>query len=328
MKLSLCPQVLYPLARERGLGAALDAARELGVGAIELPLDAKSPLVDVEELLAGGWKRLRAELAARNLALSALSVHQDGQLLLGPHHADTDAICAGTPADKIAHAERRLAQAAELAQRLEVGVVVGFVGCEDYTRFFPWPDPAGWEKMRPVFRERVLRALVPFEESGSKAGVVFAQEPHPKQFVYNTETALESVQLLDGHPCWGFNLDPANLMLAGVDAPLFAQELGARVKHVHAKDGELVAHNAARSGLFAHGPWDRPDRGFRFRIPGWGQVDWKRLISTLALGGYTGWLAIENEDPVFAPLDGIAKAVRELEPLLPRGERPTTERWW
>jgi sugar phosphate isomerase/epimerase len=325
MRLSVCPQPLYPLARTGGLGAVLGAVRALGIGALELPVDARSPLVDLDELLEGGWKRLKRELAAHGLVLSALSIHQEGQLLLGPHHEDTDHVHAGTPEAKSAFAEMRLAKAARLAQLLELTVVVGFVGCADYTRAFPWPDPRGWERMRPVFRERVGRVL----ESYRSAGVVFAQEPHPKQFVYNTETALESVELLDGDPSWGFNLDPANLMLAGVDSPLFVQELGTRVKHVHAKDGELVAHNAARSGLLAHGPWERIDRGFRFRIPGWGDVPWKRLLSTLALVGYDGHLAIENEDPVFAPMEGLEKAVRELEPLLPRTPRsPETERWW
>jgi sugar phosphate isomerase/epimerase len=326
MQLSLCPQPLYPLARAGGgLVAVLEAVRELGLRALELPVDGHSPLVDMDELLAGGWKRLTTQLGQHGLALSALSLHQEGQLLLGPHHADTDAIHAGSPAEKSAFAAMRLAKAAELARRLEVPVVVGFVGCEDYTRFFPWPDPRGWEKMQPVFRARVLAVLEHFE----RAGVTFAQEPHPKQFVYNTETALESVELLDGHPCWGFNLDPANLMLAGVDSALFVQELGARIRHVHAKDGELVLHNAARSGLLAHGPWDRPGRGFRFRIPGWGDVPWKRLLSTLALVGYDGYLALENEDPIFAPREGLEKAIRELEPLLPRGPRPKEmERWW
>lgn len=326
MQLSVCPQPFYALARSgAGLAGVLDAVRALGLTALELPVDARSPLVDLEQLLAGGWRQLAAALRERGLALSALSIHQEGQLLLGPHHADTDAIHAGTPAAKSAYAAHRLARCAELAQRLEVPVVVGFVGCEDYTRSFPWPDPDGWEKMRPLFRERVLAVL----EHYQRCGVVFAQEPHPKQFVYNTETALESVELLDGHPAWGFNLDPANLLLAGVDSPLFAQELGARVKHVHAKDGELVAHNAARSGLLAHGPWDRPGRGFRFRIPGWGDVPWKRLISTLALAGYDGYLALENEDPIFEPREGLEKAIRELAPLLPRAARnPGAERWW
>ncbi len=318
MKLSVCPQPLYSL----GLDRALDAARDLGVAAIELPVDLRSPLLDLDELLGGGAKALKEKLGARDLTISAISNHQEGQLLLGPHHADTDAIFAGTPPEKIAFADMRLRKTAELASELEVPVVVGFTGCEDYTRFFPWPDPRGWESMIPVFQQRVAHLLGYFD----RLGVSFAQEAHPKQMVYNTETAQESVKLLGEHPRWGFNLDPANLLLAGVDPVVFARELGPRILHVHAKDGELVEHNARRSGLLAHGAWDRPDRGFRFRVPGWGDVPWKRLISELQLLGYDGYLAIENEDPVFAPLDGLEKAVQALQPLLPRG--PRGERWW
>jgi len=107
---------------------------------------------------------------------------------------------------------------------------------------------------------------------------------------------------------------------------VFVRELPDRILHVHAKDGEIVPHNAARSGLLAHGRWDRPDRGFRFRIPGWGDVPWRRLISELRLAGYDGHIAVENEDLLFEPLDGLRKGVAELRPLLPVGDRQ--ERWW
>ncbi len=213
-------------------------------------------------------------------------------------------------------------RAGKIASMLGVDTVVGFTGCEDYTRFFPWPDPKGWEKMVPVFKEKVTRIL----DGLDKLGVNFAHEPHPKQFAYNLETALESIEILDGHPRWGFNLDPANLLLAGVDPVFFANQAGERILHVHAKDGETVAHNARRSGLLSHGPWDRKDRGFRFRIPGWGSIDWKGLVTELIISGYEGYVAIENEDPFFDPLDGIKKARDFLDPLLPRGKR--RERWW
>ena len=72
--------------------------------------------------------------------------------------------------------------------------------------------------------------------------------------------------LVDQHPALAFNFDPANLMLAGMDPVVFIVELGARIRHVHAKDGERVEH-ARRSGLLAHGAWDRPGRGFRFVNP-------------------------------------------------------------
>jgi sugar phosphate isomerase/epimerase len=318
VKLSVCPQPFYDLGLER----ALDAIRGLGVEALELPVDRRSPLVDLDALLAGGAAALRRQLAARGLTLSAISNHQEGQLLLGPYHRDTEHVHAGTPAERAAFAHARLVQSARLAAELEVGLVIGFVGCEDYTRFFPWPAPDGFEAMVPQFQERVGALLDEFD----RLGVRFGQEPHPKQMVYNTETALESVRWLDGHRRWGFNLDPANLLLAGVDPVVFVAELGDRVWHVHGKDGELVAHHARRSGLLAHGPWDRKDRGFRFRIPGWGDVPWKRLLSELVLAGYDGYIAVEHEDPVFGPRDGLEKAIQALRPLLPAGGRKA--RWW
>jgi sugar phosphate isomerase/epimerase len=318
VQLSVCPQPLYRL----GLPGALDALAGLGLCALELPVDARSPLVNLDELLAGGHKRLAAELRARSLSLSAISNHQEGQLLLGPHGADTDAIFAGTPEEKARRGRERLLASARLAAEMQVPVLVGFTGCEDWSRFFPWPDARGWEDMAGRFAE----AVGPLLDELDKLGVSFAQEAHPKQMVYDVETALQSVQLLRGHKRWGFNLDSGNLWLVGADPVAFAQALAGRVLHVHAKDAELPPHNAARSSRLAHGAWDRPDRGFRFRVPGWGEVPWKRLISELRLGGYDGWLAIEHEDPVFGPLDGLRQAVATLAPLLPR--EPRAERWW
>jgi sugar phosphate isomerase/epimerase len=317
MELSICPQPLYP----RGLAGALDAVVALGVRALELPVDGKSPLVKLDELLAGGWKRLLAELRARDLSLSCLSNHQEGQLLLGPHHADTDHVHAGPPAEKSRWARERLLATARLAAQLEVPLVVGFLGCEDWSRFFPWPDPRGWEKAG----EQLAAAALPLLDEFDRLGVSFAHETHPKQHVYDVESALESVQLVRGHRRWGFNLDTGNLWLVGADPVGFAAELGARVLHVHAKDAELPPQNARRSSRLAHGPWDRPGRGFRFRVPGWGEVPWTRVISELQLAGYRGFVAVEHEDPVFGPLEGLQRGVEHLRPLLPR--EPRAERW-
>lgn len=318
MRISLCPQPLYPL----GLDGALDAAAGLGVDAIELPVDRKSPLVDLDDLLAGGADALRRKLESRGLSLSALSIHQEGQLLLGPHHEDTDGIHRGSPEEKVRYGVERVRKAGRAAQALGVDVVVGFVGCEDASRAFPWPDPLAWEKMLPRFRER----LMPILDEYASLGVRFAQEPHPRQIVYDVETAAESVEVLERHPAWGFNLDPANLLLAGVDPVELVVALPDRILHCHGKDGERVRHHIGRSGLLARGDWGRADRGFRFRVLGWGDVPWKRLVSELILADYRGAVAIENEDPLFEPMDGLRKAIAALRPLLPEGERK--ERWW
>jgi sugar phosphate isomerase/epimerase len=318
MKLGVCAQVLYHLP----LAEALTTARELGFEAIELPVDARNPFVDLEEALGGGWRRIQQAVRDAGLEISALSNHQEGQLLLGPHGIDTDAIHSGPAEEKVQYAARRLGQTAALAERLGVGVVCGFTGCEDYSRWFPWPLEDGYERMGPVFRERLL----PILETFSRHGVRFAHECHPKQFAYNLETAQLALSLLDDHPAFGFNFDPANLLLAGMDPLMFIAELGKRIWHVHAKDGEQVSHQVARSGLLAHGAWERPDRGFRFRIAGWGNLNWKELISGLRLAGYDGVLAVEHEDPIMGRIEGLQKALDHLMPLVLR--EPAEKRWW
>lgn len=319
MRLGVCAQALYHLPFER----ALAEAAELGFEAIELPVDTGSPFVDLERALAGEGERLARAVAGAGLAISALSNHQEGQLLLGPHGEDTDGIFRGTPEEKSRRARERMLDTAELARRLGVGVVCGFTGCEDYSRWFPWPLEDGYERMGPRFRE----ALLPVLDGFGERGVRFALECHPRQFAYNLDTARLALSLVGDHDALCFNLDPANLLLAGMDPVAFAAELGGRVVHVHAKDGELVAGNAARSGLLAHGPWHRPGRGFRFRVAGWGDIPWRRLLTELHLAGYTGVLAVEHEDPTMSPREGLVQAARFLGPLLLRDPVPE-RRWW
>ena len=55
---------------------------------------------------------------------------------------------------------------------------------------------------------------------------------------------------------------------------------------------------------------------YRFRIPGWGQVEWKRLITELSMIGYTGSLSYEHEDVTMSRMDGVEKTAEFLKPLI------------
>jgi len=318
MQLGLCLDLYQKMSFEE---AFEDTARS-GYETVEFRVD-RAGLIDAAEILQGRTaERVKAAARARGLTISAVRNSAEGQLVLWPHHRDTDGIFAGSPEEKIAFGTQRMILTAQAAAALEAPVVCGFCGCEDYSRWFPWPDPAGWERMAGDFVERWGALLDAF----AREGVRFAQECHPNQYAYNTETALETVRLLDGRPEWGFNLDPGNLMLSGADPGVFVQALGDRIYNVHAKDGEVVPQNAARSGLLAHGDWTRRDRGFRFRVPGWGDVPWRRLITELSLAGYQGALAFEHEDPTMSVRDGLEKALAYLRPLIIR--EPFPGRWW
>ena len=38
---------------------------------------------------------------------------------------------------------------------------------------------------------------------------------------------------------------------------------------------------------------------YRYRLPGFGTLDWRRIISELQIVGYDGTISIEHEDPVW-----------------------------
>jgi sugar phosphate isomerase/epimerase len=301
---------------DRDLETVFKMMSELGYEAAELPAFQGNGHLDVDEVLrAGGAKKIRDLAKKYGISISALSNHAEGQLVLGPHTKDTDSLFKGNPAEKIRFGMDRMKKTARAAAALEVPVVCGFIGCERFSRWFPWPYPEGWDEMAKDFVERWGEILDVFE----KEGVRFAHEPHPNEYVYNVETALRSVELMGCRKEWGFNLDPANIILQAIDPVIFVQELGEHIYHVHAKDGEIVEHNVRRSGIQPTGKWNRIDRGFRFRIPGWGSVPWKRLFTELRLVNYDYVVSYEHEDVVMSREDGMEKTIEFLRPLIIKG---------
>lgn len=302
---------------DRDLESVFKMMAGKGYEAAEIPAFTGNGQLDLDEVLAPGGVQKILNLAKKyNITISALSNHTEGQLVLGPHTKDTDDFCPGTAADKIKFGMDRMKKTAKAAAALGVPVVCGFVGCENFSRWFPWPYPQGWDEMGVDFAERWGEILAVFAQEG----VRFAHEPHPNEYIYNIETALKSVDLLGGVKEWGFNFDPANIILQGIDPVIFIQELGERIYHCHAKDGEIVEHNVRRSGLQPTGKWDRIDRGFRFRIPGWGSVPWKRVLTELRLVNYDYVLSYEHEDVVMSRDDGFDKTIEYLRPLLIKGK--------
>lgn len=304
------------------LDEALDSAASM-VDAVEINVDSTDRLTPLNSLAKSERiKHLRKLVDSRGLVIAAVGNHLDTQLVSGANSADTSCVFDGSVAEKQAYGRRCLLRTARIASELEVSTVVGFTGCEDWSRWLPWPDKQGWDLML----ERFAEEWTPILEEIGRLGVRFAHEPHPKQMVHNLETAIVVADALGWPEAWGYNLDIGNLLLSGVDPVLFIREIDNRVFHVHAKDFEMVRSNVARSGWHAHGPWDRRERGFRFRIPGWGNAEWKEIVSELQLADYDGYLSIEHEDPVFSRREGVKRSFEFLDSLIIREPREPV--WW
>ncbi len=90
--------------------------------------------------------------------------------------------------------------------------------------------------------------------------------------------------------------DPSHLVWQFVDPYLPLREFGHKVLHVHAKDTEIRRDVLQQVGIEGQGWW-------RYRIPGWGEINWTRIVSTLMECGYPGVISLEHEDPVWEGSD-------------------------
>jgi len=298
---------------EQPLHEVAKLAADYGYESLEIPAYAGNGQLEPTEVLKPGKaKEIRDMVAGYGLDICALSNHSDSFLIMGPTGKDTDFIYKGTPEEKVKYGTERLILTAQAANALEVPVVVGYPGVENWGRFFFFPYGQGWAEYEEQFATRFTPILDKLKEYGVK----FAIEIHPNSFIYDTHTAERALELVDYHPCLGYNLDPANVLYLQLSAELLINRLKDRIFHVHAKDAELVAHNLPLGGTLMQGDMRRLDRSFRFRIPGWGDVNWKRIITELSMVGYNGVLSYEHEDVTMSRMDGVIKTAEFLKPLL------------
>jgi sugar phosphate isomerase/epimerase len=94
---------------------------------------------------------------------------------------------------------------------------------------------------------------------------------------------------------FGFNFDPSHLHWQGVDPVEFLREFPDRIYHVHIKDAIVTL--GGRSGILgSHLNFGDPRRGWDFRSPGRGGVNFEEIIRALNQIGYDGPLSVEWED--------------------------------
>jgi len=105
---------------------------------------------------------------------------------------------------------------------------------------------------------------------------------------------------------FGLNYDPSHFVLQHMDPASPLREFQDKIFHFHAKDVKIRRDRINDAGVFAHPlEWHQP------RIPGYGEMDWGKLMSALMETTYRGPVCIEVEDDTFGKtLEGRKRAVR------------------
>jgi sugar phosphate isomerase/epimerase len=305
--------VFDPVYEHLSLDAMLDKVSALGLEVMEIgtggyPGNHHCPLDELiaDRSKAKAWQK---KFEDRGIRVATLSCHGN------PLHPDAKR------AQKDNDTFRKTVQ---LAEMLDVKVIVGFSGCPGGTPqdtqpnwiTYRWPDEYAemqdwqWkEKVIPYWKDAAKYA----RDHGVKR---LALEMHPNFVVYNPRTLMKLREAVGEQI--GANNDLSHLFWQGCD-PIevihFLAKQGA-IYHAHMKDTVLHPEFVAKYGVlnFAIKKEERPNASDEFRAVGYGHSAslWKAVVKAYMDVGYDGVLSIENEDLILPGEVGVERTAYVL----------------
>jgi sugar phosphate isomerase/epimerase len=244
-------------------------------------------------------KRKRELLEKNDLQLFAISTHLVGQAVCDniderhkailPPHVWGDGKAEGVNK----RAAEEMKNTAKAAQKLGVSVVNGFTGSSIWHLLYSFP-PVPTEMIDEGFKQFAAR-WNPILDVFAECGVRFALEVHPTEIAFDIYSAQRALEAIGHREEFGFNFDPSHLLWQGVDPVEFIRAFPDRIFHVHMKDA-ITLLNGRTGILGSHLNFGDPRRGWEFRSPGRGSVNFEEIIRALNHVGYNGPLSVEWED--------------------------------
>jgi sugar phosphate isomerase/epimerase len=188
------------------------------------------------------------------------------------------------------------------AEKLGVGQFNSFVG-RDWTKSVD----ENWPRFLKTWRPLIAFA----EDHGVRVGIencpmLFTRDEWPGGKNLLTTPAIWRRAFSDiDSPNFGLNYDPSHFVLQQMDPASPLREFESKIFHCHAKDVKLRRDRLNDTGIFAHPlEWHQP------RIPGYGEMDWGKFMSSLMETRYRGPVCIEVEDDTFGKsLEGRQRAL-------------------
>ncbi|MBY8878777.1 sugar phosphate isomerase/epimerase family protein [Actinacidiphila acidipaludis] len=218
------------------------------------------------------------------------------------------------------------ARRAEIAAHVRANVDAAQLLGVEFVGTFIGRHPGLSVKENIALAERELPPLVAYAaERGVKIIIenCVMEGWHPDGYPGNLAYSPELWEWMFGLGLY-LNYDPSHLLWLGIDPVAALKPYLDRIPHAQAKDAQLDPAARNRYGFFGrtverNDGWD--SGWWRYRVPGLGDVDWRRVVDTLYEGGFTGVLSVEHEDPVWSGdvqrvTQGLEIAHRTLRPLI------------
>ncbi len=257
-------------------------------------------------------------LARHDLLVPVLGAYRVGQAVcdrIEPRHRKILPDYVWGDGDPTGVAERAVAEmlaTVQVAQTLGVGVISGFTGST------LWPGVMGYPANNPdevrAGLQQFAHAWQPILDACADAGIRFALEVHPGQVAFDIDSAEMVLEAVDGRDEFGFTFDPSHFHWQGIDPVEFLRRFPDRIFHVHIKD-QVLSLNGRAGILNGYQPYGDPRRGWEFRSPGRGGIDWEAIIRALNAIRYDGPLCVEWSDAGMDRDFGAAEAYQFVKRL-------------
>ena len=266
------------------LEKTVEWASENGFKALEIGSGPGSPLIDPEKVLRQGTGEVKRALERGDVIASCLT--------WCPNNMDPN---LETRRRNNEHVKRMV----EAAARLEIPVISTWIG----------RVPGTVEENMKVYAE----VWPPIVEHAERYGVKIAIENCAANIAYRPDIWEKMFEIIPSKSL-GLNFDPSHLVFQFIDYLDALRRFSDRVYHTHCKDTEILKWRLAWVGYTG-------DRWWRFRIPGLGDIDWKKFVTTLQDQKYDYVLSIEHEDPLYHGAEGFKEGLiigrRHLAQFLP-----------
>lgn len=164
---------------------------------------------------------------------------------------------------------------------------------------------------------RAVESYGPIVAALAEAGASLAIEgwpggsPHLPALCCTPESCRRFISDLGGKGV-GLNYDPSHLIRLGVDHIRFLNEFVPYVRHVHAKDTEILPEAVYEYGLYQPAVFAKPhgygEQVWRYTLPGHGCARWSEIFRILQASGFPGVVSVELEDENFNGSEAGEKA--------------------